>query len=121
MAILLPRVTPLPAKAPAPAVVHGLAVHPGEQYVLTGGTGGIGSTVVAWLIDSQGVAPSDIVLLSRRSNPDHPRGVRVIAVDCCDEAALLDCAELRTLNSVRVSFSLTHTHTHTHTSLFVLN
>merc|ERR1712166_1151614 len=58
-------------------VLHGDGI-----YVLTGGTGGIGSVLVKWLIEVQEVAPGDIVLLTRRKGPHlHPLGCQMITLD----------------------------------------
>jgi len=60
-------------------VLHGDGLH-----LVTGGTGGIGTELVQWLINVQGVQPHDIVLLTRRSGP-HPMekkyGVQMITLD----------------------------------------
>ena len=66
-------------------------LHGDGLYVLTGGTGGIGSVLVQWLIDVQHIAPRDIVLLTRRDGPhSHPLGVRMITLDVSDPTQWTD-------------------------------
>lgn len=71
-------------------------VQVGRYYVIVGGTGAIGLAVAQWLVEN---GATHIALLSRHAgtNPaiealmQKCRGVRNIAVDVCDEAALAGC------------------------------
>jgi surfactin synthase thioesterase subunit len=46
-------------------------LHEDGLHLVTGGTGGIGTELVQWLVNVQGVQPHDIILLTRKSGP-HP-------------------------------------------------
>ncbi len=67
-------------------------------YIVTGGTGGIGTELVNWLIDVQLVESSSIVLLTRNSNA-HFRNVHVIEIDASDSASVSKSVELQQLAS----------------------
>ena len=68
-----------------------------KLFVVTGGTGGIGTELVNWLIDVQKVAAQRIVLLSRRASSasPHPRGCTMIKVDLSHSGALARCEDLQ--------------------------
>jgi len=76
-----------------------------SKILITGGTGGIGSALVDWLLDTLGVAAERIVVLSRRGGT-HARGCQMIAVDVSDRAALCDCAALQAIKAVHGIFHL---------------
>lgn len=86
---LAPRLLALPAPAPAADV----ALDPSATYLITGGSGGLGSALVDWLLDAQAVPPSNVVLLSRRGLP-HARGVVSASADLSDASSLARCAPL---------------------------
>ena len=82
-------------------VLHGDGI-----YVLTGGTGGIGSVLVKWLIEVQGVAPGDIVLLTRRKGPHlHPLGCQMITLDVSTPTQWTD-VQIKTLRCITDSVLL---------------
>ena len=68
-------------------------------FLVTGGTGGIGTELVNWLIDVQGITPSQIVLLSRRNPSEyvHPRGCIMVKTDLAQPNQLAKCARLISL------------------------
>ncbi|MCF1436845.1 alpha/beta fold hydrolase [Agrobacterium vitis] len=49
-------------------------------YLVTGATGGLGSAVIGWLIEEQGVPAERIVAVSRRGTPDQTSKVRDISL-----------------------------------------
>ena len=106
--VLAARLRPLPTvpasmKLGLPAS-NGAA---GPVYIITGGMGGIGATVVDWLIDMQGLSPTQLLILTRRqTTTPHPRGVTVATADVSDCAALLACDELRATSDVGGVFHL---------------
>lgn len=51
-----------------------------------------------WLLNTQKIPPQSVVILSRGAAA-HPRGVRVVQVDCTNPLALRDCTELMNLTS----------------------
>jgi acyl carrier protein len=81
-------------------------------FLITGGTGGVGTLLVDWMLDVQQVPPEQLVLLSRPKKapdgkqPSHPRGVRVIGVDCSDTAAMFASEELKSIQDVAGIFHL---------------
>ena len=80
---LVPRLSHMPLHPAAPSPVLSTGV-----YLVTGGTGGLGAAVVDHLLDHHRLRPHQIVALSRSARP-HPRGVRSVAADVRDYAALL--------------------------------
>ncbi len=75
--LLAPRVLPQSMTA-LPAGLLGAS---GGTYLITGGSGALGTLLVDWLIDQQGVPPHRIVLLNRTRLSEHPRAVRGFACD----------------------------------------
>ena len=79
---------------------------PSRVFWSTGGTGGVGGALVAWLLYEQGVAPPNLILLSRRRiEPPHD-GVTCVQADISDAASLAGCAPLQALPSVDGIFHL---------------
>ena len=75
--IRIRRAIPLSVSNENRRVLHGDGL-----YILTGGTGGIGSALVQWLVDVQHINPSNIILLTRRSGPHHhPLGCHLLTLD----------------------------------------
>ena len=102
-----PRLRPVPAARMVPASVGMLPLELGLSYVVSGGMGGVGSALVAWLIDQQGVPPANVVVLTRRTlGGPHPRGATVVTVDVSDRDALLASESLAWLSSVGGIFHL---------------
>jgi len=100
--LLAPRLTPhmlLPASS-APAV------DPSGTYLITGGTGGVGGALVAWLLYEQGVSPPNVVLLSRRRIEPPHEGVTCVQADISSAASLAACSYLQTLPAVDGIFHL---------------
>ena len=95
------RSVPLRDTVPASTSV----VPPELCYVVSGGMGGLGSALVDWLIDEQGVKAESVIVLSRRDK-SHPRGARVITVDVADQSALLANDQLAGLQNVGGLFHL---------------
>lgn len=91
---------PSPPLAPAEPAIDARA----GVYLVTGGTGGIGAQLVAWLVTEWGVAPERVLLLCRKEPAaPPPHGARVLLVgDALSSAAAL-CAvpELRALRGSR--------------------
>jgi acyl transferase domain-containing protein/surfactin synthase thioesterase subunit/non-ribosomal peptide synthetase component F/acyl carrier protein len=54
---------------------------PGGNYLITGGTGGIGSVIADWLIHNQRVEPGRVVVSGRTAPRDLRRGVRFLEMD----------------------------------------
>ena len=91
-----------------PATIHvdKRVLHGDGIYVITGGTGGIGTELVRWLIDVQGIAPQNIVLLTRRSGPHtHPMGCRMLTLDVSKPTAWTD-AQLVSLSNITTRSTL---------------
>ena len=106
VAVFVPRMKPTALSTPAEDISATLGQRRAKElFLLTGGTGGIGSALVDWLIDEQDVDPCNVALLSRRSF-EHPRGVTVIKVDLTDPGAILQCAELSAIEAVGGVFHL---------------
>ena len=88
----------------------------GGVFLLTGATGGIGNELLKWLVQTQRVPPSALVVLSRRSRDAMASdallcsapfdSIRVITVDCANAAKLEACEELTQLERVRGVFHL---------------
>ncbi|MCW7538711.1 AMP-binding protein [Aquabacterium sp. A7-Y] len=75
----------------------------GGHYLVTGGSGGLGSVLLDWLIDRQGVAPQRIVVLQR--TPSRVReGVQTRVADLSDAAAL--ATQLAGIDAVEGVFHL---------------
>ena len=101
-ALLAPRLVPhasLPASS-APAL------DPNGTYLITGGTGGVGAAVVAWLLNEQRVPPANLVLLSRRRIEPPQKGVTCTQADISSAASLRACEALQALQSVDGIFHL---------------
>jgi acyl carrier protein/NAD(P)-dependent dehydrogenase (short-subunit alcohol dehydrogenase family) len=98
-----PRLSPRPVSLPPSSAP---AVDPEGVYLVTGGTGGVGGALVAWLLYEQGVPPPNVVLLSRRAiSPPH-EGVRVAQADISSRESLASCAALASLPDVSGIFHL---------------
>lgn len=101
-ALLAPRLVPhasLPASS-APAL------DPNGTYLITGGTGGVGAAVAAWLLNEQRVPPANLVLLSRRRIEPPQEGVTCSQADISSIASLRACEALQALQSVDGIFHL---------------
>ena len=104
---LAPRL--VPQKRPPPSTKP--AVDPAGVYLITGGSGGMGSALVTWLLREQRVPPQQLLLLSRRGAAGTPaalasEGVRSIAVDLSSAESIGACAELQQLRRVTGIFHL---------------
>jgi len=75
------------------------------KILITGGTGGIGSALIDWLIDVRGVQPASLIICSRRPGL-HPRGCTMIQADVSDPDSLLSSEALRSLENVAGVFHL---------------
>lgn len=97
---LTPRLELPPSSAPA--------VDPNGVYLITGGTGGVGGALVAWLLYEQGVPPPNIVLISRRviQHPPHDPNLRCVSADISSADSLRGCADLTALPNVSGIFHL---------------
>ncbi|MCJ1251296.1 hypothetical protein MMC30_008528 [Trapelia coarctata] len=87
------------AESPSPLQQQGKLLHTNATYVITGGTGGIGRSLVAWMLDN---GAANVILLGRSgaSNPDVAKiiqqnnqpasgiHVRAIACDVASRAGL---------------------------------
>jgi surfactin synthase thioesterase subunit/acyl carrier protein len=76
---------------------------PGDFILISGGSGGIGSILVKWLISEQSVSPDKIVVLSRRRIAS-ANGERVVVIGPADN--LLQCQDLVDLGDVAAIFHL---------------
>ena len=100
--LLAPRLTPhatLPSSS-APAV------DPDGTYLISGGTGGVGGALVAWLLYEQGVPPPNIILLSRRAIEPPHEGVTVVQADISSAHSLATAPRLRELADIDGIFHL---------------
>lgn len=52
-----------------------------RNYLITGGTGGIGRVITDWLIHNQGVDPAKVIVSGRTAPKDMRRGVRFLEMD----------------------------------------
>ena len=95
---LLPQARPPPSSSPA--------VDPNGTYLITGGSGGLGGAMVAWLLYEQGVPPKQLILLSRRGGASPHPGVRCVAADLSSTESLASCAALAELPYVTGIFHL---------------
>ena len=102
-ALLAPRLSPQRELPPSSTP----AVDPEGTYLITGGSGGVGGALVAWLLYEQGVPPQNIVLISRRKiQPPHDPRVRCVSADLSSPASLSACADLCALAGVSGIFHL---------------
>jgi len=100
--ILAPRLVPQPRVPPS----AGPTVDPSGTYLITGGSGGMGGPLVAWLLHEQGVPPHNLVLISRKGGASVHAGVRTVAADLSSASALASCDELADLTRVDGIFHL---------------
>jgi NADP-dependent 3-hydroxy acid dehydrogenase YdfG/acyl carrier protein len=107
VAVFVPRMKPL-VSLPGSDIVPLGQRRAQESFIVTGGTGGIGTALVNWLIGEQGVDPSRVVLLSRKAF-DHPLGATVVKVDLTDSDSMLQCPSLSAIRSVGGVFHLAGT------------
>ncbi|KAL1526376.1 hypothetical protein AB1Y20_015089 [Prymnesium parvum] len=98
---LAPRLKP--QRHPPPSSAR--AVDKAGTYLVTGGSGGLGGAIVAWLLYEQHIPPEQLVLLSRRGECSF-EGVRTVAVDLSSAASLERCEQLRRLPAVSGIFHL---------------
>lgn len=80
-------------------------------YVVTGGTGGVGTAVITWLIEVCAVPPAHIIALCRNPGSHGARqlaanGVSILQLDCSDPVAVRDCTNLGDLTNVVGVFHL---------------
>lgn len=89
-----PRLLPQP---PPQAGASLPVVDPSGTYLISGGSGGLGSALVQWLLVDQHVPPSHLVLLSRRGGAATQPGVRSLKVDVSSADSLAACGALAAL------------------------
>ncbi|KAL3928627.1 MAG: hypothetical protein SGPRY_002309 [Prymnesium sp.] len=97
-----PRLLPQPL--PPPSSLR--AVNPRGTYLVTGGSGGLGGAIVAWLLYEQHIPPAQLILLSRRGGDSPHAGVRTLAVDLSSAHTLEQCDALRGIPNVDGIFHL---------------
>ena len=130
-AVRVARLQPFPLERMLPAATPADGVFVRKAcYIITGGLGGVGLALVDWLIDTQQVEPSNIVVLSRRKYTGRvarprpgglrrdvmsrslgkgatgPRGTQVVQADVSSRASLLANDALRQLGDVAGIFHL---------------
>jgi acyl carrier protein len=115
-AVLVQRLEPYPLRQPAAAAAAGsggededegddalLSDDPNDAYLITGGTGGIGRSLIEWLLTEHKVAPAQLVVLSRSRTSAAAAalaalGVRIIEADVGDPGGLAANMELAALS-----------------------
>eukprot|EP00746_Dinoflagellata_sp_MGD_P131788 gnl/MRDRNA2_/MRDRNA2_65538_c0_seq1.p1 gnl/MRDRNA2_/MRDRNA2_65538_c0~~gnl/MRDRNA2_/MRDRNA2_65538_c0_seq1.p1 ORF type:complete len:655 (+),score=128.61 gnl/MRDRNA2_/MRDRNA2_65538_c0_seq1:248-1966(+) len=95
----------MPASSPDVAGGSGMALSM-NVYLLTGATGGLGSTVLDWLMDKQGISGDQLVIVSRRPMDPPREGIRVAVADISDVNSLLSNDMLKNLGKVSGVFHL---------------
>jgi acyl carrier protein len=101
-ALRVPRLVPCRSLPPTAAP----AVDPNGFYLITGGTGGVGGALIAWLLYEQNVPSHNIMVISRRDVQPPHAGVRCVKADLASAAALGRCSELCALRAVTGIFHL---------------
>ena len=101
-AALAPRLLPQPRAKPSSTPT----VDAAGTYLITGGSGGLGTALVSWLLQEQRVPPHQIVLLSRRAATPPVEGVRCVAADLGRPESLDASAALAAVTDVRGIFHL---------------
>ena len=101
-AALAPRLLPQPRAKPSSTPT----VDAAGTYLITGGSGGLGTALVSWLLQEQRVPPHQIVLLSRRAATPPVDGVRCVAADLGRPESLDASAALAAVTDVRGIFHL---------------
>ena len=101
-AALAPRLLPQPRAKPSSTPT----VDAAGTYLITGGSGGLGTALVSWLLQEQRVPPHQIVLLSRRAATPPVEGVRCVAADLGRPESLDASAALGAVTDVRGIFHL---------------
>ena len=101
-ALRVPRLAPCRALPPTSAP----AIDPNANYLITGGTGGVGGALIAWLLYEQNVPAENVILISRRDFTSPHEGVRTVKADVSSAAALSQSAELCALDDIGGIFHL---------------